>query len=424
MKEIIKNGIIISPEFNKGEQMDLYIEDGMIKRIGRNLEYDEDTFVVDAEQNYIIPGLIDMHCSICDPGFEYVEDIETASMAAAHGGFTTIACEPNTKPAIDNKTVVEYIISKSKIYSLVNILPYGSMSIDCMGKEMAEIGEMKQVGIVGISDGDNSISDTNLLRNVFIYSLMFDLPVMTHCENIGISGKGVMNDGATSTLLGMKGMPREAEEIEVARNIVLAECTGCRLHIAHVSTKGSVQLIREAKKRGVRLTCETCPHYFLLTEEATKGYNTFAKVNPPLRTQEDVDAIIEGLVDGTIDVIASGHSPTKREYKMKEFGNAAYGISAFETAFSLSYTRLVATGIISFEQLTEKMSVNPSKILKLDKKGKIAVGEDADLTIVNINQEYTISGTEFMSKARFTPFEGTKVKGKIMYTLVGGRLIF
>lgn len=423
MKEIIKNGVVLLPEYEQGERLDIVIEDGVITEIGSNLEY-EDAFLIDAENNYIIPGLIDMHCNICDPGFEYVEDIETASMAAAHGGFTTIACEPSTKPAIDNKTVVEYIISKSRIYSLVNILPYGSMTIDCMGKEMAEIGEMKQVGIVGISDGDNSVADTNLLRNVFLYSMMFDLPVMTHCENLDLSGKGVMNDGETSTILGVKGMPREAEEIEVARNIVLAENVGCRLHLTHISTKGSVQLIREAKKRGVRVTSETCPHYFMLTEEAARGYNTFAKVNPPLRTKEDVDAIIEGLIDGTIDVIASGHSPTKREYKMKEFGNASYGISAFETAFALSYSKLVDTGVISFQELTKKMSVNPARILGLKKKGKIAVGEDADLTIVNTQEEYKIHGADFMSKAKFTPFEGTKVKGKVMYTLVSGRLIF
>lgn len=423
MKEIIKNGYIISPQYDSSSRLSILIEDGMIKQIASEIE-DNEASVIDACGNFIMPGLIDMHCNICDPGFEYVEDIETASMSAARGGYTTIACEPNTKPAVDNKTVVEYIISKSKIYSLVNILPYGSMSIDCMGKEMSEIGAMKQLGIVGISDGDNSISDSNLLRNVFKYSLMFDLPVMTHCEDVEISSTGVMNEGCTSTLLGLKGMPKEAEEIEVARNIVLAENVGSRLHLCHISTKGSVQLIREAKKRGVNVTCETCPHYFMLTEEAAIGYNTFAKVNPPLRTQEDVDAVIEGLVDGTIDVIASGHSPTKLEYKMKEFGNAAYGISAFETAFALSYTRLVDSKIISLSTLCEKMSENPAKILRLNKKGKIAPGEDADLTIVNTSEVWQVEPDEFLSKAKFTPFKGSYVKGRVLYTMVGGRLIF
>ncbi len=423
MRKIIKNAHIVSDQYAPEALLDIYIEDGVIAEIGKDLDY-EDVDFWDAQEGYILPGLIDMHCNICDPGYEYIEDIESASMSAARGGFTSITCEPNTKPAIDNKTVVEYIISKSKTYSLVNIFPYGSMTNDCAGVSLAEIGKMKKAGIMGISDGDNFIDDTHLLRNVFKYSKMFDLPVMTHCEDQKLSDGGVMNEGYMSSVLGLKGMPREAEDIIVARNTVLAECVGNKLHITHVSTKGSVQLIREAKKRGVNVTCETSPHYFLLTEEATKDYNTFAKVNPPLRTREDTEAVLEGLLDGTIDVIASSHSPTKLEYKTKEFDNAAYGISAFETAFPLSYTALVESGRMSLYDLAVKMSENPAKILGLKNKGRVAEGYDADLTVVAFQKEYEIDASKFLSKSKFSPFDGQRVKGNIRNCIVSGRSIY
>lgn len=423
MKELIKNAKVISPLYDSEKLVDIYIERGTIIQIGEHLEK-EDAFVTDAEGNYILPGLIDMHCNICDPGYEYMEDIETASMSAVKGGFTTITCEPNTKPAIDNKTVVEYIVSKSKIYSLVNIFPYGSMTIGCEGNEMSEIGEMHQAGIIGISNGNSSVENAGLLKNIFLYSKMFHLPVITHCEDTYISKNGVMNDGFVSTCLGLKGIPKEAEEIIVARNIVLAENIGNPLHIAHVSTKGSIQLIREAKKRGVNITCEVCPHHFVLTEEAICEYNTLAKVKPPLRTQADKEALLQGLADGTVDVIASGHSPTNLTDKNKEFDNADYGISSFETAFALSYTELVETKILTLQKLVEKMSCNPASILNFSKKGKIQEGMDADLIVVNLKDSYMINSSKFYSKAKFSPFDGKSVKGSILYSVVGGRVIF
>ena len=419
---ILKNGRIVSLYYDSSDLLDILIADGVIKEIGTNLDV-QGQEVLDIIGHYVLPGLIDMHCNICDPGFEYIEDIESASLSAAKGGFTTITCQPNTKPAIDNKTVVEYITSKSKLLSPIHILPYGSMSIGCQGKELAEMGEMHQVGIVGISDGDETVEDAGLLRNIFKYSLMFHMPVITHCEDKTLSGKGVMHEGYISTMLGLKGMPREAEETIVARNIVLAENVGNPLHIAHVSSKGSVQLIREAKKRGVQVTCETCPHYFLLTDKAALEYNTLAKVNPPLRTQEDVDAMIEGLQDGTIDVIASGHSPAKFSEKHREFGVAAYGISALETAFALSYTALVSTGKMSLSALAEKMSYHPAQILGLNGKGRIAVGSDADLIVVNLDESYEIQGENFASKAKFSPFDGKTVWGKIEHTIVSGKRV-
>lgn len=422
MKTLLKNCHIISSDFREEEEYDIFIENGIISEIGQDLEK-EGCRVVDVSGNSVLPGLIDMHCNICDPGYEYLEDIETVSRSAARGGFTTLTCEPNTHPVIDNKTVVEYIVSKSKTQALVNIYPYGSMSIGCKGQEMAEIGEMYDAGIVGVSDGDEFTDEASFLRNVMLYVKMFDMPIITHCEDRGLSGRGVMNQGYTAASLGLVGMPREAEEVIVARNIILAENTEAHLHVAHVSTKGSVQLIREAKRRGLRITCETCPHYFLLTEQAVAEYNTLAKVNPPLRTEEDVQAIIAGIADGTIDVIASGHSPANEGDKNKVFDSAVYGISALETAFALSYTRLVETGVVSLTKLVELMSARPAEILKLENKGCIAVGKDADLIVVDFKQNYPIDPKHFASKARFSPFAEKKVSGRVIYTMVGGRLL-
>lgn len=422
MKTVLKNCYIVSPGFQEDELYDIYVVNGIIEEVGKSLEI-SDAKIMDIGGNTVLPGLIDMHCNICDPGFEYLENIETVSRSAARGGFTTITCEPNTDPVIDNKTVVEYIVSKSKNHSLVNIHPYGSMSIGCKGQEMAEIGEMFDAGIVGVSDGDEFTDEASFLRNVMLYVKMFDMLVITHCEDRGLSGKGVMNEGFMASCLGLAGMPREAEEVMVARNIILAENTGARLHIAHVSTKGSAQLIREAKIRGAKVTGETCPHYFLLTEEEVDNYNALAKVNPPLRTKEDVEAILMGIADGSIDVIASGHSPSNEGDKNKVFTSADYGISSLETAFSLSYTGLVKTGLITLSKLVELMSTKPAGVLKLENKGLIAKGKDADLIVVDLRQSYRIDPKHFASKAKFSPFADWEVRGRVIYTMVGGKLI-
>ncbi|MBR2383878.1 MAG: dihydroorotase [Anaerotignum sp.] len=422
MKTILKNCRLLGTSHDKNMLHDVYVENGIIEKIGLDIDV-EGAKVLDVGGHMVLPGLIDMHCNICDPGHEYIEDIATVSRAALRGGFTTITCEPNTSPAIDNKTVVEYIVSKSKEKSLVNIYPYGSMSIGCKGEQMAEIGEMFDAGIVGISDGDEFTDSAAFLRNVMIYSKMFDLPVITHCEDRDLSGKGVMNEGYVAACLGLTGMPREAEEVIVARNLNLAERTGVKLHLCHISTKGSVQLIREAKGRGVPVTAETSPHYFILTEEVIGDYNTLAKVNPPLRSKEDVYAIIEGIVDGTIDVISSGHSPTNMTEKEKEFDQAAYGISALETAFSLSYTYLVEKGYITVEKLVDMMSNKPAEILKLYNKGMLAEGLDADIIVVDFMETHTIDPKHFASKAKFSPFADEEVRGKVLYTMVGGKML-
>lgn len=423
MKHLIKGGFVVSDGIDITKPADVLIEGDKIKSVGYSLDVKADK-ITEAAGLYVYPGFIDMHCTVCEPGHESVEDMETASVSAARGGFTTIVCIPDTEPAVDNKTVVEYIITKSREYSKVNIYPYGSMTIGCKGEKASEMGEMIRAGAVGIADGDLTVENAQLMRNIFVYSKMFDVPVITHCEDRALSGTGVINEGRVSTILGLRGMPREAEDIIVARNVVLAESTGARLHIAHISTKGAVDIVRRAKARGVNVTCETCPHYFTLTEEAAMQYNTYAKVIPPLRTEDDTKAIIEGLADGTIDVIASGHMPTRIEHKQREFDRASYGISAFETAFSLSYTALVRTGILSESQLADKMSKNPAEILDFKTKGKIKAGNDADIVIMDINNEYVIEPSEFYSKAKFTPAKGKRVYGNTVSCIVGGNVVF
>ena len=423
MKHLIKGGFVVSDGIDITKPADVLIEGDKIKSVGYSLDVKADK-ITEAAGLYVYPGFIDMHCTVCEPGHESVEDMETASVSAARGGFTTIVCIPDTEPAVDNKTVVEYIITKSREYSKVNIYPYGSMTIGCKGEKASEMGEMIRAGAVGIADGDLTVENAQLMRNIFVYSKMFDVPVITHCEDRALSGTGVINEGRVSTILGLRGMPREAEDIIVARNVVLAESTGARLHIAHISTKGAVDIVRRAKARGVNVTCETCPHYFTLTEEAAMQYNTYAKVIPPLRTEDDTKAIIEGLADGTIDVIASGHMPTRIEHKQREFDRASYGISAFETAFSLSYTALVRTGILSEIQLADKMSKNPAEILNFKTKGKIKAGNDADIVIMDINNEYVIEPSEFYSKAKFTPAKGKRVYGNTVSCIVGGNVVF
>lgn len=422
MRLLIKNGIVVSEELGGEKKADILIENDKIIKIAEQID-DENDQVLDVEGLYVLPGFIDMHCAVCDPGHESVEDIETVSMSAAAGGFTTITAQPDTQPAVDNKTVVEYIITKSKEYADVNILPYGSMTLGCKGERISEIGEMVHAGIVGIADGDLTVGNAEIMRNIFVYSKMFDMPVITHCEDMALSGKGVINEGRVSTQLGLLGIPREAEDIIVARNIVLAENAGARLHIAHVSTKGAVRLIKAAKKRGVNLTCDTCPHYFTVTEDVAMNYNTYAKVIPPLRTDSDIKAIAEGVADGTIDVISSGHAPTRKEFKQREFDTAAYGISALETAFALSYTELVKNGLITMGELVNRLSEKPAKVLGLNTKGKLAVGYDADITIADCGEEYVIDAEKFYSKAKFTPVHGRKVCGRIKHTMVGGKII-
>jgi len=425
LRTVIRNGYVF--EGNAAVKKDIVIEDGYIYGVldGNSAEFDglRDE-MLDAEGKYVLPGFIDMNCSICDPGYENKEDIFSISRSAIKGGFTSVACQPNTDPVIDDKTVVNYILTKDRRLSKINIFPYGSMTKKLMGSEIVEIGEMKKAGIVALSDGGLAVQNADILRNIMIYSSMFDLPVITACEDFRLSADGVMNKGAHATRIGLKGIPLEAEETMVARNIILSKHTGVKLHIANVSTKGSVELIRGAKKSGVKITCETCPHYFTLTEEAVGDYNTYAKVRPPLRTANDMESLIGGLADGTIDVISTGHSPATTDSKSVEFDRAAFGISSMETAFSLCYTSLVKTGVLSLPELADKMSLMPAKILGLGDKGEIRENYEADLIIADVGASYVIRGGSFSSKAKYTPYEGTEVSGVVYATFVGGRLVY
>jgi len=423
LRILIKGGHVIDPKNSIDEILDVYIEDGVISEIGKDLEYGGlDTEVIDAKGMVVSPGLIDMHCHLRDPGFEYKEDIESGTKSAAKGGFTTIACMHNTNPPIDNKAVVEYIFSKAKDAGYVNVFPIGAITKGLKGEELSDIGELKFAGVVGISDDGNPVSCAHLMKNALKYANMFDLAVISHCEDLDLAGGGVMNEGLMSTYLGLKGITKAAEEVMVARDIIIAEHENAKIHIAHVSTKGSVELVRQAKRRGVMVTCETCPHYFSLTEDMVDGYNTNAKMNPPLREVEDVNAIIEGLKDGTIDVIATDHAPHHIDEKNVEFDKAKCGIVGFETALAVGITYLVGKGHLTLSELIKKMTVNPANILGLN-KGSLAIGAKADITIFDPDEEYVVDVNQFMSKGKNSPYHNFKLKGKVYYTIVNGKIV-
>ncbi len=399
----------------EGELTDIYVEDSVIKEIGKGAA--KDCQVIDAQGAVAAPGFVDMHCSIGMPGYESIEELEAIVDAALASGYTHISTSPMTKPVADNRMVISFLKSQIDSYKSITILPYGSVSRAGKGKELADIGEMRNAGIVAVSDGGKTIKKANLLRLALKYTKMFNLPVITSCEDESMVTEGVMNEGLVSTRIGLAGMPREAEEVIVARDLVLCEHTGGRLHINSVSTKGSVRLIREAKQRGVNVTCDTSPHYFALTDSCLETYNTFAKTRPPLRTKEDTEVIIEGLLDGTIDVIASGHAPTTIEKKRREFDEAEFGISSLETVLPICYTHLVETGIMKFEKLIEKLSENPAKILGINDFGRLEKGSLAKIILLDLDSEYVIKGAEFKSRAKYTPFEGMRVKGKVVRVL-------
>ncbi len=433
MNILIKNGHIIDPSQGIDGTGDIFIEDGKIREIrtqtpphpplskgGRRGGSHPDLRAIDASGLLVIPGLIDMHVHLREPGFEYKETIKTGTMAAIKGGFTTVCCMPNTFPVNDNASVTEFIKRKASQEGCCSVLPIGAITKGQNGKELAEIGTMRNEGCIAFSDDGQPVMSSLIMRRALEYSKAFNVPVISHCEDLTLSEDGVMNEGLMSITLGLKGIPVEAEQIMIFRDILLAELTGGKLHIAHVSTEGSVDLIRNAKKRGVHVTAETCPHYFSLTEEAVNGYNTNAKVNPPLRTARDIEAIKEGLRDGTIDVIVTDHAPHHRDEKLREFDMAPFGISGLDTALGLSLM-LVKKGILTPVQLVEKMAWNPAKILGID-QGTFSTGSDADVVIVDENKEFRVEPERFISKGRNTPFAGWLLEGMPVFTIYKGKL--
>ncbi len=422
MKILIKGGHVVDPKNNIDGICDIFIDKGVISDVGENIELEDvdGVEVIDAKGKYVTPGLVDMHVHLRDPGFTYKEDIESGTKSAAIGGVTSVACMPNTNPVCDNVTVVEYIKSKAKQVAAVNVYPIAAITKGLNSEELAPIGSFKFAGVVAISDDGKPVKSAGLMRRALEYADMFDITVISHCEEMSIA-EGAMNEGAVATELGLKGISNCAEEIMVNREINLAENTKTAVHIAHISTKGSVEAIRQAKKRGVRVTCETCPHYFTLTEESVIGYNTNAKMNPPLRTKEDVEAIKQGLADGTIDAIATDHAPHHIDEKNCEFDSALNGIIGLETSLGISVKYLVKAGIISMSDLIRKMSLNPSNILGLS-KGSLSVGASADVIIFDAEKEYTVDVSKFASKSKNSPYDGYILCSKPEYTIVSGEI--
>jgi len=401
---IIENGIISEVKFTKPKKLKIQKpQHGLIE--------------IDASGLYVFPGLIDMHTHLREPGFEYKETIKTGTLAAVRGGFTSVCCMANTNPVNDNPEVTYYILAKAKEEGSCDVYPVGAITKGLRGEELSEMALLKEAGCVAFSDDGMPVMNSLIMRRALEYSKAVEAPIISHCEDLFLSEKGAMNEGKLSFSLGLKGIPRASEEVMIARDIILCKYIRAHLHIAHVSSKGSVELIKRAKEEGILVTAETCPHYFTLTEDAVSDYNTNAKVNPPLKTEEDKEAIKTALQEEVIDVIATDHAPHSIDDKNTPFQEAANGISGLETALALSL-KFVHDGVLPLNKLIEKFTVNPSKILKIYKAG-IKEGTEADLILVDINKEWIVKKEDFVSLGKNTPFDGWKLKGKVLMTLKG-----
>ena len=417
---LIQGGRIIDPSQAIDRIDDLLVRDGIILAIGQSSHKKVDE-TIDATGLIVTPGLIDMHVHLREPGREEDETIETGTRAALAGGFTSVACIPNTEPPIDTQAAVEFIHQKAVRADTCNVFVVGCVSRNREGKELAEIGQLVEAGAVAFSDDGAPIYDAELMRRAFEYCRMFDKPIFAHEEVLELSRGGVMHEGLVSLVLGLTGMPAAAEEVMIGRDIALAEVTGGRLHVMHVSTARGVELIRAAKARGTRVTAEACPHHFTLTDESLRGFDSNAKMSPPLRTAVDVEAIISGLVDGAIDCIATDHAPHAPEKKMLEIDRAPFGILGLETALGLSITRLVATGRIGWPRLVEAMSLLPAQILGVT-RGTLRTGAIADITLINPDLSWRVDVDKFCSKSVNSPFQGWVLKGRAVFTIVAGRV--
>ncbi|MGB2988613.1 MAG: dihydroorotase [Candidatus Zixiibacteriota bacterium] len=418
---VITGGRVIDPETKTDRIADVFIQDGIIKKVEKARGKVKAKEIIDAKGKMVVPGLIDMHTHLREPGREDEETIYTGSCAAVAGGFTSICCMPNTQPPIDNQETVKFIYEKAK-EAKCRIFCIGCITKGRKGEELTEINDLVQAGVVAISDDGKPVSNPQVLRNALEYSSMFDLPVISHCEDLNLSANGVMHEGFVSTNLGMCGIPAVAEETMVARDVALAEFTKARIHIAHVSTKGSVDLIRQGKKRGAKVTCEATPHHFTLTDEIIRTFDTNAKVNPPLRTKRDVEAIRGGLKDGTIDCIATDHAPHSIEEKEVEFDFAPPGLVGLETALGLVITELINKRILSWSQAIAKLTINPAKILNLQ-AGRAKKNSPADITIIDPKASWVVDPSEFYSKSKNSPFGGRKLKGRAWITIVEGHIV-
>ncbi len=417
---LIRKGKVVDPASGIEGIRDVLVEGGKIKAVGVTLRA-KGARIIDAEGLLVLPGLIDMHAHLRDPGRPDKETIASGTRAAALGGFTTVCCMANTDPPIDNPAVVQYVLKKAEIEGVVRVLPIGAVTKGLKGEALAEMGLMLEEGAIAFSDDGRPVTNPSLMRRALEYASQFGVPILSHCEVKDLAQGGAMNEGSLSTAIGLPGIPALAEEIMVERDMRLAEKFG-RVHIAHVSSAKSVMIIRQAKRKKIAVTCETCPHYFSLNEEAVRDYDTNAKVNPPLRTAKDVKAIMLGLRDGTIDVIATDHAPHNIEEKNVEFNAASSGMIGLETALALTLTRLVEPKILTLKQAVEKMTTAPARILNLN-KGTLKPGADADIILVDPKAEWTVDPAKFASKSKNTPFAGWKLKGRVLYTIVGGKVV-
>lgn len=423
MTILIKGGRVIDPAQGVDGQFDVLIDNGVISQVGKNIaSANFSGQVIDAAGKLVVPGLIDIHVHLRDPGYEYKEDIQTGTQAAVIGGFTSVACMPNTNPVNDNKAITLYIRHKAKEIGLANVFPIGAITKGLKGESMAEMGELQEAGCLALSDDGKPVNNSELMRRALEYSRPFGLTLISHAEDLSLVGEGVMNEGFVATELGLKGIPWVAEDAATARDIMLAEFTGGKLHMAHVSTKGSVELVRQAKKRGVRVTCEATPHHFTLTDEAVRGYETNAKMNPPLRSSEDVAAIRAGLADGTIDAIATDHAPHHFDEKNVEFNIALNGIVGLESALPLTLD-LVNEGILTLPQAIRLLTCGPAQALGIP-RGTLAAGVAADVTIIDPELSWTLEAEKLASKSKNTPFDGWIMKGAATHTLVAGKVVY
>jgi len=427
MKRLLKGGRVIDPASGRDGVFDVLIDGDRIASVSTNLEADEGTTVVSVPKGLVIaPGLIDMHVHLREPGQEHKETVATGTLAAVTGGFTAVACMPNTSPVNDNAGVTQYILKKAADANLARVYPIGAVSLGQKGEQMAELGELKEAGCVAVTDDGHPVRTALLMRRALEYTRMFDMPVIEHCEDPSLKGDGVAHEGLMASKLGLRGIPGEAESIMAQRDIALAELTGGRVHIAHMSARQTLDAVRYGKTRGAKVTCEVAPHHFILTDDRLASpvpYDTNTKMNPPLRETADRDAMLQGIVDGSVDVIATDHAPHHYDEKHVEFDHAPFGITGLETCVSLCFDRLVQPGLISLARLIELLSVNPARILRIP-GGSLAEGSVADLTILAPDLLVTVDTKTMKSRSKNTPFDGWQLRGGVAATIVGGRTVY
>ena len=423
MKLLIRQGRLVDPVGGIGGVMDILIEDGKVAVIGSNIN-EPGAKLIDASGMVVCAGLVDMHVHLREPGFEYKETVETGALAAARGGFSSIACMPNTRPAVDSPEQIDFLKGKAAAACGVHVWPIGAVTRGQKGQALTDFEALKAAGAVALSDDGVPVQNANLMRDALILAHRQELTVLSHCEDADMVKNYAVNEGRVSRQLRLEGRPAIAEEIMVARDARLAEENGGAVHICHISTAKSVGLVRRYKRKGVQITCETCPQYFSLTEDEILAQGSLARVNPPLRTRADVDAVIEGLKDGTIDAIATDHAPHSAEEKARPLTEAPSGMVGLETALAVTLTYLYHTGELGLSDILRKMTINPACILRLPTKGRLSIGADGDVVIFDPEEEWTVDPERFASKGRNTPFAGRTLKGRVKYTVVGGKVIY